>query len=116
MFRFALAAGALSLAAPAFAESPRYQLQTVEGGVVRLDTVTGAMDFCRTTGAELKCEAAKAAPKAQASADLSELDPKKMEQQMDQASQAMTVMLPMMMKTMGQMRTMMEREIDKSAH
>ncbi len=55
MIRFALAAGVLSLAAPAFAESPRYQLQTVEGGVVRLDTATGAMDFCRTTGAELKC-------------------------------------------------------------
>ncbi len=35
---------------------------------------------------------------------------------MDQASQAMTVMLPMMMKTMGQMRTMVEREINKSAH
>jgi hypothetical protein len=39
-----------------------------------------------------------------------------MEQQMDQPSQAMTVMLPMMMKTIGQMRTMMELEIDKSAH
>ena len=114
MIRFALAAAAVVFAAPAFAESPRYQLQTVEGGVVRLDTVTGAIDFCRTTGGELKCDAAIAAPKAQANADLSQLDPKQIEQQLDQASKAMSVMLPVMMKAMGQMRTTMEREIDKS--
>jgi hypothetical protein len=116
MIRFAFAAAAaLIVAAPAMADTPRFQLQTVEGGVVRLDTLTGAMDFCRTTGTELKCEAALAAPTAQASADLSQLDPKKMEQQMDQASKAMSVMLPAMMKGLRQMSATMEREIDKSA-
>jgi hypothetical protein len=36
-----------------------------------------------------------------------------MEQQMNQASKATTMMLPAMMKAMGQMRTAMEREMDK---
>lgn len=114
MIRFAIAAAALaSFAAPALAETPRFQLQPIEGSVVRLDTVTGAMDFCRTTGAGLKCESALAAPKAEARADLSQLDPKQLEQKMDQASKAMTIMLPVMMKSLGQMRTTMEREMDK---
>jgi hypothetical protein len=114
MIRFAIAAAALvSFAAPALAETPRFQLQQVEGGVVRLDTVTGAMDFCRPTGAGLTCEAALAAPKAEARADLSQLDPKQLEQQMDQASKAMSIMLPVMMKGLGQMRATMERELDK---
>jgi hypothetical protein len=114
MIRFAIAAAALiAVAMPALADTPRFQLQQVEGGVVRLDTVTGAMDFCRTTGAGLKCETALTAAPRAAAADLSQLDPKQVEQQMDQASKAMTIMLPAMMKAMGQMRTTMEREMDK---
>jgi hypothetical protein len=116
MIRFALAAAAfVSCAAPALADAPRFQLQQVDGGVVRLDTVTGAMDFCRTTGAGLQCEAALGgAPRATSTAaDLTQLDPKQVEQQMDQASKAMSLMLPAMMKAMGQMRTTMEREMDK---
>lgn len=114
MIRFAIVAAALSFAAPALADSPRFQLQTVEGGVVRLDTVTGAMDFCTVAASGLKCETALAAPKA-ASADAAPLDPKQLEQQMDQASKAMSVMLPVMLKSMKQMSATMEREMEKQA-
>lgn len=38
----------------------RYQLQPVEGGVVRLDTTTGEMTLCRPQGSSLACAGADA--------------------------------------------------------
>ncbi len=46
----------------------RYQMQPVEGGVVRLDTSTGTIDFCRVEAATVTCDAAAGA------ADTSRLD------------------------------------------
>lgn len=118
MFRFALiAAAALAgFAAPALAEG-RYQLQTVEGGIVRLDTQTGAMDFCKVAQAALDCSPAAPAPRAQAvkPADTVDLDPKAVEKQMDQALKVMDTMLPTMMRAMARMQSSMERELDRDA-
>ena len=51
----------LPFAATADDQAPgRYQLQPVEGGVVRVDTATGEMTLCKAAGGALDC--APAAP------------------------------------------------------
>lgn len=66
MFSRFLLAGALTLAPfLVLADEPvagRYQLQPVEGGVVRLDTATGAMALCKAGAGALDC--APVAPQA----------------------------------------------------
>lgn len=61
-----LLAGLLTLAPFAgFADDApagRYQLQPVEGGVVRLDTATGAMTLCKTEAGKLACAPAADTP------------------------------------------------------
>lgn len=74
-----LAAGLLTLAPfLAFAgEAPagRYQLQPVEGGVVRLDTATGEMTLCKADAGKLACAPSGSATTATApaAADLAAL-------------------------------------------
>jgi hypothetical protein len=51
----AMAAVAI-LAVPALAQSPqRYTFQSVEGGVMRLDTETGHVSFCTRSGDNFAC-------------------------------------------------------------
>lgn len=53
------------IAAPAAAgasETGRYQIATVSGGFVRLDTMSGAMTFCRDEVDKFRCEPLAAAP------------------------------------------------------
>ncbi|MCD2174598.1 hypothetical protein [Rhizobium sp. C4] len=50
------------------APAGRYQLQPVEGGVVRLDTATGEMTLCKSDAGKLTCAAAAATPAASAPA------------------------------------------------
>jgi hypothetical protein len=100
----------VTFAAPAMAEAGRYQLQPVEGGIVRLDTATGAMDFCRSTGAGLECKEAAAAPVRAAV----KLDEKAMEAELAQATKAMDLALPMMMKSLSRMQESMSKELGKT--
>ena len=41
-------------------EGGRYEMQPVEGGIARLDTVTGAVTLCRLRGEAIRCQAAEA--------------------------------------------------------
>lgn len=59
----ALALGTATAAAQA-ADNHRYQMQEVEGGVVRLDTVTGGMTLCLTKQDRLVCDPAENRMKA----------------------------------------------------
>lgn len=53
---FSVAAPALA-AAPGAGERPgRFLMQPVEGGVIRMDTETGAMELCVRRGEKLACE------------------------------------------------------------
>lgn len=60
MFRIWFAVGLLALAAPAAAEeisSPRYTMTPINGGVLRLDTLTGAVARCVETAGAWSCRA-----------------------------------------------------------
>lgn len=107
-----LAAAGLCLATPAFAETGggRYQLQAVEGGVVRLDTATGQMDFCRTTGAGLACELAAPAPARTAPAP-TKLDPQTLQQSLRDGSATVEAVMPELISTMLRLRQSMDREM-----
>lgn len=74
MFSRFLVAGALTLAPFwVLADEPvagRYQLQPVEGGVVRLDTATGQMTMCRAGAGALDCTEAASGGGAMAVAAL----------------------------------------------
>lgn len=50
------------------ASAGRYQLQPVEGGVVRLDTATGEMTLCKADGGKLACAPSAQMPAANAPA------------------------------------------------
>jgi hypothetical protein len=109
----------LSLAGAAQAAEPgRFQLQAIEGGVARLDTATGALDYCRTTPTGLDCAPALAAPAAPARAAAAPLrapTPQEyaaMERQLDQTGDMVERMLPMLLRTATRMRDRMEREAD----
>lgn len=61
-----LLAGLATLAgSPAIAQEAaagaRYQMQAVEGGIARLDTLTGTIDFCRVEAGAVSCAADTAA-------------------------------------------------------
>lgn len=56
------------------APAGRYQLQPVEGGVVRLDTATGALTLCKSEAGGLACAASEnTAAAAPAASDLDKL-------------------------------------------
>jgi hypothetical protein len=40
---------------PAAADSPRYVLQRIEGGLIRMDTATGALSQCSPDGGVWRC-------------------------------------------------------------
>lgn len=109
----------LSLAGVAQAAEPgRFQLQAIEGGIARLDTATGALDYCRATAAGLDCAPALAAPPAPARAAASPMrapamqDQAAMERQLDQAGDMVERMLPLLLRTAARMRDEMERQAD----
>ena len=108
-----LAAGAAEAAEPG-----RFQLQVIEGGIARLDTATGALDYCRTTATGLECAPALAAPAAPARAAATPVrapttqEYAAMERQLDQAGDMVERMLPMLMRTATRMRDQMERQAD----
>jgi hypothetical protein len=117
MRRFAFAAVFLALAAPAFADG-RYQLQAVEGGVARLDTETGALDFCRTSAEGLSCTPALVAahsrnttPKKPLSAE----EMKRLESDLTEVSKTMETTLPVLMRTLFSLSASMERTLDEEA-
>ena len=58
------------------ATGARYQMQAVEGGLARLDTLTGTIDFCRVEAGAVSCDAemASRAPGAPDAPDASRLD------------------------------------------
>jgi hypothetical protein len=116
MTRLALAAitasfAMISTAAPAFADAgARYQLQAVEGGVVRLDTVTGQMDFCRSTGQGLSCTVAAPAPAASA-VPAAPIDPQSLQRQMRAGADTVEAVMPELIATMMRLRQSMDREL-----
>lgn len=113
----AIAAVAAAGAAQA-AEPGRFQLQAIEGGIARLDTQTGALDYCRTTPTGLDCAPALAAPAAPARAAATPMrapttqEYAAMERQLDQAGDMVERMLPMLLRTATRMRDQMERQAD----
>lgn len=113
----AIAALAAAGAAQA-AEPGRFQLQPIEGGIARLDTQTGALDYCRTTPTGLDCAPALAAPAAPARAASAPMrapttqEYAAMERQLDQAGDMVERMLPMLLRTATRMRDQMERQAD----
>lgn len=55
------------------ATGARYQMQAVEGGLARLDTLTGTIDFCRVEASAVSCDA-EIASRASDAPDASRLD------------------------------------------
>lgn len=108
----------LALAGAAQAAEPgRFQLQIIEGGVARLDTQTGALDYCRTTQTGLDCAPALVAPAAPVRNAAPMRAPTAqeyaaMERQFDMAGDMVERMLPMLLRTATRMRDQMERQAE----
>lgn len=66
-------------------EGARYQMERVDGGVLRIDTLTGAIDLCRGIGSAWRCERVVDGPEGafRGAAGGNEADVKRLEAERD---------------------------------